>query len=175
MPLAKNGGAIGIFLATNRTILAGMRVLGVTCSPKSAFLSLAEDQAIVAAGVSRIDVASQYEASEEMLSTLDEIRRALEGLRPDRVVVLKPELNQRMTYDQFGPRIALETLVRLATVQAHAEIEVMARPTVRSRLGLSKSGSLASRVAEVVPDPVGKYWREGRGIAALAALAGGGT
>jgi hypothetical protein len=150
-----------------------MRVLGVTCSPKTAFLALADDREIIDAAVARVDVAAQYEASEEMLSTLDEIRRALEQLRPDRVVVLKPELNQRATYDQIAPRIALETLIRLAAVQAKVEIEVMARPTVRSRLGLSKSGSLASRVAEALPAPVGKYWREGRDIAALAALAGG--
>jgi hypothetical protein len=150
-----------------------MRVLGVTCSPKTAFLSIAEDQEIVETSVSSIDVAAQYEASEEMLATLDEIRRVLNELRPERVIVLKPEPNTRMTYDQVAPRVALETLFRLAAVQENLEVEVVARSTVRSRTGLAKSGPLSSRVADAVPAPVGKYWRQGRDIASLAALAGG--
>ena len=92
--------------------------------------------------VPSIDVAAQYEASKEILATLDEIRRVLNELRPDRVIVLKPEPNTRMTYDQLAPRVALETLFRLAAVQENVEVEVIARSTVRSRIGLAKSGSL---------------------------------
>src|SRR4051812_30316656 len=99
-------------IATNRTnLFRQMRVLGVACTPKTAFLSLADERQIVEGEVYRIDVASQYEASEELISTLDEIRRALEQVRPDRVIVLKPETNQRSTYDQLAPRVTLETLV----------------------------------------------------------------
>jgi hypothetical protein len=152
-----------------------MRVLGVACSPTTAFLSIAEDGEIADAAVASVDVAAQYEASVEMLATLGEIGRVLGELRPDRVVLLKAEPNTRMTYDQLAPRVALETLFRLAAVQANVEVEVIARSTVRSRLDLPKSGSLSSRVAESVPVPVGKYWRQGRDIASLAALAGGGS
>jgi hypothetical protein len=68
--------------------------------------------------------------------------------------------------------VALETLVRVAAVQEGIPIEVLARPTVRSRLGIPRAGELASHVATVVAEPVGRYWTAGRDVAALAALAG---
>jgi hypothetical protein len=150
-----------------------VRVLGISCTPKSAFLTLAVDGEVVDAPVVRVDVASQYEASAEMLATLDEIRRAFDQLAPDRVIILKPELNRRTTYGELAPRVALETLIRVAAVRADINVEVLARPTVRSRLGLAQSGKLAERVGEAIEAPVGKHWTQGRDIAGLAALAGG--
>jgi hypothetical protein len=48
---------------------------------------------------------------------------------------------------------------------------LLARATVRARLGLPKSGDLASHVSSVAPEPVGRYWSAGRDVAGLAALA----
>lgn len=147
-------------------------MLGVTCTPRSAFLAVSEEGVIVEEPLGRIDVASLYEASAELVSTMEEIRRAYDELRPDRVVILKPETNRRVQYDEVAPRVALETLFRVAAVRADLAVDVLARPTVRSRLGLPRSGSLRSRVADAIKEPVGKYWSQGRDVAALAALAG---
>ena len=49
-----------------------MRSVGVTCTPRIAYLTLAIDGAIAEAPVERVEVAAQYESSEELLSTLDE-------------------------------------------------------------------------------------------------------
>ena len=150
-----------------------MRSVGVTCTPHVVYLTLAVDGAIAEAAVERVEVAAQYESSEELLSTLDEIKRALGQLRPDVVVVLMPEQSRhKRTYQEIAPRVALETLVRIAAVQGRIAIELLPRPTVRSTLGISKSGDLASHVAEAIGQPVGRYWSAGRDVAGLAALAG---
>jgi hypothetical protein len=118
-----------------------MRSVGVTCTPRIAYLTLAIDGAIAEAPVERVEVAAQYESSEELLSTLDEIKRAFGQLRPDLVVLLMPEQGRhKRTYQEIAPRVALETLVRIAAVQENIALEVLPRPTVRARLGVPKAG-----------------------------------
>ncbi len=149
-----------------------MRVLGVTCSPHCAYLTLAIDGAVASAPVERIDVAAQYEASAELLSTLDEIKRAFGRLRPERVALLMPEQGgHKRSYQELAPRVALETLIRIAAVEENIGIDLLPRPTVRARLGIPKAGELASHVGRCITEPVGRYWKAGRDIAGLAALA----
>jgi hypothetical protein len=62
----------------------------------------------------------------------------------------------------------METVIRLATVRGRIPIEVLNREAVRSRLNLK--GKLDLHVDHVVPS-VGMYWHQGRGEAALVALA----
>jgi hypothetical protein len=96
--------------------------------------------------VERVEIAAQYESSAELLSTLDEIKRALGQLCPDIVVLLMPEPGRHQrTYQEIAPRVALETLIRIAAVQEEIGIEVLARPTVRSRLGIPRAGDLSCR------------------------------
>ncbi len=149
-------------------------MLGVTCSNQSALLAAVDNGRVVETTVCRIDVGAIHEASEELRSTLEEIGRALAQIRPTLVVLLLPEPSKRFkyTHGQIAPRVALETLVRLAAVHADISIDVMARRQVRSRLGLPFSGDLASHVAERFPTPRAPYWNAGRDVAALAALAG---
>lgn len=150
-----------------------MRSVGVTCTPHLAYLTLVIDGVVAETPVERVEVAAQYESSQELMSTLDEIGRALGQLRPDVVVLLMPEQGRhKRTYQEIAPRVALETLVRIAAVQGDIAIEVLARPTVRSRLGIPRAGDLASHVARVIAEPGGRYWSAGRDVAALAALAG---
>jgi hypothetical protein len=151
-----------------------MRVLGVTCSTTTALFSVVEDSKVVDAPVPKVKVGSLLEASAELEATLDELSRGLAQIRPDLVALLLPEQSPRhkRTYAEIAPRVALETLVRLAAVRSEIPIDVMARPTVRSRLSLPRTGDLASHVGLVVTEPVGKYWSAGRDVAALAALAG---
>ena len=92
------------------------------------------------------------------------------------VVLLPPEQSPRFkfTYAQLAPRVALETVIRLACVRAKIPVDVIPRPTVRSQLGLPLSGELASHVSVRISEGSGPYWSAGRNIAALAALAGEG-
>jgi hypothetical protein len=78
----------------------------------------------------------------------------------------------KQTYQEIAPRVALETLARIAAVEEKIAIEVLPRPTVRSRLGISRADDLASHVGKTIAQPVGRYWTAGRDVAALAALAG---
>jgi hypothetical protein len=149
-----------------------VRTVGVSCTPHIAYLTLAVDAEIEEAPVERVEVAAQYEASAELLSTLGEIKRAFGQLRPDKVGLLMPEQSRhKKTYQEIAPRVALETLVRIAVVEAGIDIEVLARPTVRARLRIAKKGDLSSHVGEAIGKPVGHYWSKGRDIAGLAALA----
>jgi hypothetical protein len=149
-------------------------ILGVTCSTQCALLAGVEGGQIVETPVNRIEVGAIHEASDDLESTLEEIGRALAQIRPSLVVLLLPEPSKhfKSTHSQLAPRITLETLVRLAAVRAQISVDVMTRKTVRSRLKLDFSGDLASHVAERFPTPVAPYWKAGRDVAALAALAG---
>ena len=53
------------------------RSVGVRCTPHIVYLTLAVDGVIAEAPVERVVVGAQYEPSEELLSTLNEIKRAL--------------------------------------------------------------------------------------------------
>ncbi len=156
-----------------------MRSLGVTCNPHTAYLTLAVDGAITRSVVERVEVAAQYEASVELLSTLEEIRRALGQLRPDRIAVLMPEQGgHKRAYLEIAPRVTLETLIRIAAVQGRIGVEMLARPTLRARLDIPRAGELSSHVSRVIAESVGQYWSAGRDVAGLAALAtldGGGA
>jgi hypothetical protein len=151
------------------------RTLGVNCSSKHAFLTLAEDGEIVATNPERLEPPGTEE-SERLRGFYHAFRRVLADLRPDRVCLLLPESNprHRPTHAELTPRIGMETLVRLAAVESDddVEIEVLARPTVRSRLGLGNKGKLVDLVPKAIPEPIGHHWKNARDLAALAALAG---
>jgi hypothetical protein len=151
-----------------------VRVLGVNCTSDRAYLSVAEDGEVVESSVEIVNAPMLGTSSEQLEVTCEEFARVLAELRPDEVVLLLPEQGRltKRTHSQHMPRIALETVVRLASVQAGSPIDLLARPTLRSQLGVPFKGDLASHVDSVVDSPVGKHWKQGRDLAALAALAG---
>jgi hypothetical protein len=148
-------------------------VLGVNCSTHGAFLAVVVDGELSAGHVEYIDAPNLAESSEELKSVLDELIRVIREVKADKVVLLKPEGGPipKKTHAAFVPRIALETLVRLAAVETETKIEVLPRPTLRTRLELPAKGKLAEHVPLRVPSKVGKNWGEERQLAALAALA----
>ncbi len=154
------------------------RRLGINCSSKYAFLAMAEDGVIVVHEPQRIQPPQGSEESERLSSFYDHFVRALADLHPDEVCLIMPENDprNRRTHSELAPRIAIETIVRLAAVRAEPPMPmaVLARRTVRSRLGLPPKGKLIDLVEQVIPEPVGRHWRDARDLAALAALAGTG-
>jgi hypothetical protein len=147
--------------------------LGVNCNTHCAFLAVAVDGELTDGHVEYIEASTLAESSGELKSVLDELSRAITEVGADKVVLLKPEggPTPRKTHAAFVSRIALETLVRLAAVETESEIEVLARPTVRSRLELPTKGPLDTHVALRIAAKVGKNWSKERQLAALAALA----
>lgn len=155
-----------------------MKRLGVNCSSKYTFLAMVEDGEIVVREPQRIQPPPGSEESERLSGFYDDFARALADLKPDEVCLIMPENDprNRRTHSELVPRIGMETIVRLVAVRAQPPmpIAVLARRTVRSRLGLPPKGKLIDLVEQVIPDPVGKHWRDARDLAALAALAGTG-
>jgi hypothetical protein len=151
-----------------------MTVLGVNCSTHCAFFAVAVDGELSIGPVEYIEAPNLAESSEELKSVLDELTRVIKEVNADKVALLKPEGGRtpKKTHAAFVPRIALETLVRLAAVEAGAEIEVLPRPTVRKRLELPAKGKLAELVPLRIPAKVGKNWSKERQLSALAAIAG---
>jgi hypothetical protein len=97
--------------------------------------------------------------------------RALDEIRPVRVGLVLPEGTYRAAYESLVPRLELETLVQLAAVNASIPLQRLPRPTIRSRLGLPRSGSLESHLELALGDQTGSYWSMGRGLAALGGVA----
>jgi hypothetical protein len=151
-----------------------MTVLGVNCNTHCAFFAVAVDGELSDGPVEYIEAPTLAESSDELKSVLDELVRVIKEVNADKVVLLKPEGGRRptKTHAAFVPRITLETLVRLAAVEAGIEIDVLARPTVRKRLELPTKGKLAEHVPLRIPAKVGKNWSKERQLAALAAVAG---
>lgn len=151
-----------------------MQIVGFSCTPRLAYVAVVNGSEVKESDIERHEMAAQHEASEELLKTKDDFRRLLRELEAEKVVLLQPEERQprKPSYQELVPRIALETVIRLAAVEEGIGVELLPRPTVRARLGLPKSGSLDSHVSKVIEAPVGRYWNEGRRLAALVALAG---
>jgi len=151
-----------------------MNILGVNCSPDLAYLALAADGKLREGQVEYIEAPTLGESSEELLFVLEELCRVMGEVEADRVMLLKPEHHPwaKRTHSEFVPRIALETLVRVAAVKTETPVELLSRPTLRARLRLPTEGKLAEHVSLCIPAKVGKNWSEERQLAALAALAG---
>jgi hypothetical protein len=150
-----------------------MRVLGVNCTPQAAYLAVAEGDQILSGLPERLKPSSGMEQGARLLEFISDVRNVLAQVLPERVVLLLAEIRERGdTHQRHMPRITLEALVRVAVAQEDIPMELVQRATVRSRLSLSKTGSLDIPVREGVVTPVGRYWNDGRGLAALVALTG---
>lgn len=147
-----------------------VRNLGVNCSSSEVYLALADEQVVVDGMTERLQPPVGLETGEALVEFVDSVTRVLRETRPDLVTVLLPE-RWSAVYTQHLNRATMETLVRLAAAQEEIPVQVLARATLRSRLGLPRKGKLDEHLDAAGP-PVGTYWTTGRGVAALAALTG---
>lgn len=150
-----------------------MRVLGVQCTSKFAFLSVADGGEVVERGPQRLAPAQSTDEDQALWETLDTFGHALDEIKPDRICLLLPGTgeNARQSHGYWAPRVELETLVRMAAARRDMPVERMARATVQTRLGVARKGKFEDLVRPVVPE-LGRYWTSGRLAAAAAALAG---
>ncbi len=138
-------------------ILVLVRVLGFNCGSREAYLAADDDGEIVDGLTERLQPPVGLEAGEALTEFIDSVRRVLREVKPDRIEILLPE-TWSAAYRQHLDRATLEML-------AHA--------TARARLRLPRTGRLDSHVISAAGAAVGRYWAAGRGLAALAAKAGG--
>jgi hypothetical protein len=150
------------------------RALGVWCKPAEIMLAVVEDGELLEAQYERLQAPSVLEETEQLKGQFDAVGRVLDDIRPDVVRVLLPEQTYKGSYASLAPRAALETLVRLAAVDAGVRVELLHRNSARARVGMPRRGSFEEHIESILPQPVGKYWAAGRRLAAVAAFAEGG-
>lgn len=119
----------------------------------------------------RIEIPGHLERTAHLAALRSELDRRMAEILANRIAILLPG-----SYDA-GPtkavaRVAAETLLRMVAIEAGKDVELLARPRARKRVGLPSNGLLDQRLSELFPNPVGKYWA-GRKYAALAAVACG--
>jgi hypothetical protein len=147
------------------------RVLGVWCKKDAIMLAIADDGELVDDPHQRLQAPALLERSERLRAILDDVKRVLAEVEPDEVRVLMPETRYEASYVQMAPRVTLETLVRIAALDAGAPVEMLNRATARARLDMPKKGPFDGHIPAVISVPVGNYWTAGRNLAAAAALA----
>jgi hypothetical protein len=147
------------------------RTLGVNCTPGCAFLALVENGSIQPVP-ERLEWPAGEE-SERLAGLFQDAQALLREQAVSQVVLLLPGRGgaHKPGYFVVAPRVALETVIRLAAVMLEIPVVVLERATVRARLKCAKTGGLEEYLDQVIPEPVGKYWTAGRGLAAMAALA----
>jgi predicted NBD/HSP70 family sugar kinase len=148
------------------------RALGISCKSDEIMLAVAENGVVVEDDHERVRAPALYEESEQLKGVFDAIGRVITETRAEVVRVLLPEQTYKGSYMALAPRATLEALVRLAANNAHVPVEVLYRNTARARVGMPKSGNFESHIASVIPTQVGRYWKAGRRLAAIAAVAG---
>jgi hypothetical protein len=152
---------------------ASGRILGVNCTPACAFLAIS-DAGVIQPTPERLEWPAGEE-SERLGGLFQDAQALLREQRVDEVALLLPGRGGKFQPGYFvvGPRIALETVIRLAAVTLNIPVVVLERATVRARLKCGKNGALEEYLNKVVPQSIGKYRTTGRGLAAMAALATG--
>src|SRR3712207_410823 len=104
-----------------------MRALGVVCKKDEILLAVADDGELVDGEAEKLTAPALLEESERLQGMLEDIDRMLAEVRPDVVRVLLPEQTYDDSYARIAPRVALETLVRLAAVNAGISVEMLKR------------------------------------------------
>lgn len=148
-----------------------MRVLGITSTNKDLYLAVADGGAILAGMPERLTIPNGMALGGDLVALRDEMRRRLREVSVDFVAVLAAESSRQAPHASWAPRMAAETIVRIAAADSGIASEVISRQKVRSLLGLPVKGKLDDHASTVVPEAVGAYWLAGRNIAALVALA----
>lgn len=104
-----------------------LTVLGVNCTTDCAYLAVSENGELRDDAVELIPVPALGESPEQLVAVLDELKRVFAEVGAEKVMLLKPESGRmtKRTHSEYTPRIALETLVRLAAAQTSRPVELL--------------------------------------------------
>ena len=148
-----------------------MRALGLNCAANTIYLVTLEDGKILGDDPLRLGMPDLEAASTQLRSFMSTFDSALIDLAVERIGLVLPESSYQATYKQLADRAAAETLIRLTALDHQVRFERLTRQRVRAVLKLGPAGSLSSLVEKVVKAGNEPYWRQGRDLAAVAALA----
>jgi hypothetical protein len=135
------------------------------CGSTVAYVAVVEDGTLDLSAPERIEAPAGLETGDGLLECIREVKRVLGQVRADRVALLMPEA----TAVPSPERTELETLIRVAAAEEGVQVDLVARPTVRSRLRLPRKGPLVAHIAVGAGSASGHYWRQGRALALMAA------
>jgi hypothetical protein len=152
-----------------------MRVLGVHCTNRFAFLSVVEDGQVTKRGPERLAPAQSTDEDQALWETLSTFETALDEISPDCVHLLGPGTgdNAKRTFQAWAPRAELEALLRMAAAKRDLPIRKISRASVLTGLGVPRRSSFEDSVRPAIPEQ-GRYWTAGRLAASAAALTGEG-
>jgi hypothetical protein len=136
------------------------------------WLCLVDDHGALRAEPEFLELRAGPHAGYAITAFREECVHTLTALSPDRVVILDMEPGGRIPkVADLRTRFTAETLLASSAVDAEVTCVRLARATLRSRLGLPRTGGVADHATSVFDTPVGKYWTKKRDLAALAARA----
>lgn len=147
-----------------------MATLGVACTSSYAYLAVADGGAVVNGKPERLAFRDGLSEAERLVAFGRDVGRALRDAEASQVVILRAVSNHRDTHTGWTDRLAMETLLRLECAKADVPCRYLSHQAVKGALGLTGRGGLAALGADLVARS-GRYWGDGRGLAALAAAA----
>jgi hypothetical protein len=149
-----------------------LRVLGVNAVSGKLWLCLVDDHGVTETEPFLLELRDGPQAGYAIAAFRNESVHALTALRPDRVVLLDMEPGGQIPkVADVRARFTAEALLASCALDAGVACVRLARPTLRTRLGLPRKGGLADHVSSIFDTPVGKHWRRKRDLAALTAQA----
>ena len=143
------------------------------CSGGTAFFSLLDDEQLIESPPLRLSL-PPGESSERLRTFVQDLVRSFRDTQIGCVALLRAEgqpPGRPVNAASLERRTVIETLVRLAGVDAGVPVHQVERVTARTRLSLARTGRLDALVGSALPGMRGQYWSQGRGLAALAARA----
>jgi hypothetical protein len=145
------------------------RVLGVQSTSKALYFALVEDGTVLDTPPQKIEMPGGLETGASLASLSTELHRQLALARASAAAILVP--NEYGAPSAAIARVGAETVLRLVADEMGLEVELLGRKRARSILGVGQKGQLDAVVKTVLPNSVGKYWSDGRRLAAFGALA----
>ena len=144
-----------------------MPTLGCSCTGSAAFFALMNGDDYVDDPLRRIMVAGILDRGERLIELGERVRVELERITPDAVALLD-SISRPPSYKAAAERATVETIVRLAAQELHLTCKRISPPTVRARLGLSRTGEFGVQARVFFPQEHPPYWAERCKAAAVA-------
>ncbi|MFJ6199882.1 hypothetical protein [Micromonospora sp. NPDC092111] len=147
-----------------------MVTLGVACTSSYAYLVVADDGGILDGKPERLAFRDGLSEPERLVEFGKDAARALRDAGGSEVVILRAVSNHVDTHTGWTDRLAMETLLRLECAKADIPCRYISHQAVKGVFSLTGRGKLA-KLGEGVVTRSGRYWGDGRNLAALAAAA----
>jgi hypothetical protein len=159
--------------AVFRTGVGRMRVLGVHATSSTLWFACADNDGLIDIGADyRLELPKALESGDALVHAREDVQRIIRRHHVRRARLLSAEGTFKSTYSQFVPRITMETVVAFACAAEGIEFLRMARPTVRTHLGLPMTNKLKSYADRLGEQQTPNWGPDKRDLAAMVAVAG---